>query len=64
VLFYDFLISEAQPMLAGRQFVTVSRKIENPLRNASLRLIDPVRMLDQARRWQELFQKTVIDPSR
>ena len=64
VLFYDFLIGEAQPMLASRQFVTVSRKIENPLRNASLRLIDPVRMLDQARRWQELFQKTIVDPSR
>jgi iron(III) transport system substrate-binding protein len=64
VLFYDFLIGEAQPMLASRQFVTVSRKIENPLRNASLRVIDPVRMLDQARRWQELFQKTIVDPSR
>ena len=30
VLFYDFLIGEAQPILASRQFVSPSRKIESP----------------------------------
>ena len=63
VLFYDFLISEAQPILAARQFMTVSRLLE-PLYKGPFRLIDSAAMLDEARKWQELFQKTIIGPSR
>jgi iron(III) transport system substrate-binding protein len=63
VLFYDYLISDAQPILAGRAFMTVSRNIE-PLYKGPLKLIDSAVMLDQARKWQDLFQKTIIGPSR
>jgi iron(III) transport system substrate-binding protein len=63
VLFYDFLLSDAQPILAARQFVSVSRSIE-PLYKGPLNLIDSGVMLDQARKWQDLFQKTIIGPSR
>jgi iron(III) transport system substrate-binding protein len=63
VLFQDFLISDAQPILAGRQFVPVIRSIE-PLYKGPLKLIDSAGMLDEARKWQELFQKTIIGPSR
>jgi iron(III) transport system substrate-binding protein len=62
-LFYDFLISDAQPILAARQFMTVSRSLE-PLYKGPFRLIDSAAMLDEARKWQELFQKTIIGPSR
>ena len=64
VLFFDFLIGEGQQILASRQFVTVSRKIESPFNTSSLKLIDSTMMLDQARKWQELFQKTIVGPSR
>jgi iron(III) transport system substrate-binding protein len=63
VLFYDYLISDAQPILAGRAFMTVSRSIE-PLYKGPLKLIDSAVMLDQARKWQDLFQKTIVGPSR
>jgi iron(III) transport system substrate-binding protein len=63
VLFYDFLISDAQPILAGRKFMTVSRSIE-PLYMGPFKLIDSAAILDDARKWQELFQKTIIGPSR
>ena len=63
VLFYDFLISDAQPILAGRKFMTVSRSIE-PLYKGPFKLIDSAAILDDARKWQELFQKTIIGPSR
>jgi iron(III) transport system substrate-binding protein len=63
VLFYDFLLSDAQPILAERQFVTVSRSIE-PIYKGPIKLIDSAVMLDQARKWQDLFQKTIIGPSR
>jgi iron(III) transport system substrate-binding protein len=63
VLFYDFLLSDAQPLLAERQFFTVSKSIE-PLYKGPVKLIDSAVMLDQARKWQDLFQKTIIGPSR
>jgi iron(III) transport system substrate-binding protein len=64
VLFYDFLIGEAQPILASRQFVSPSRKIESPVTRNPLKLIDSVEMLDNAKKWQELYQSIVIKPSR
>jgi iron(III) transport system substrate-binding protein len=64
VLFFDFLIGEGQQILADRQFVTVSRKIETPFDRSQLKLINSAMMLDQARKWQDLYQKTIIGPSR
>ncbi len=64
VLFYDFLLGEGQQILAGRQFVTVSRTIETPVTKAPLKLIDSAVMLDQAKKWQELFQRTIVAPAR
>jgi iron(III) transport system substrate-binding protein len=63
VLFYDFLLSDAQPILAERKFMPASRSIE-PIYKEPLKLIDSAVMLDQARKWQDLFQKTIIGPSR
>lgn len=65
VLFYDFLISDAQAILASRQFVPSSRKIETPLNKGPLKLIDSAMMLDQAKKWQDLFQQIILSqPSR
>jgi iron(III) transport system substrate-binding protein len=63
VLFYDFLISDGQKILASRAFLPASRNVEPPFR-LPFHLIDSAVMLDQARKWQELFQKTIIMPSR
>jgi iron(III) transport system substrate-binding protein len=64
VLFFDFMIGEAQQILSARHFVTVSRKIETPFSHIQLKLIESSMTLDQARRWQELYQKTIVGPSR
>ncbi len=64
VLFYDFLIGEAQPLLASRNFVSPSRKVDSPFTKGPLQLIDSGLMLDQSQKWQDLYQKTIIAPSR
>jgi iron(III) transport system substrate-binding protein len=64
VLFYDFLISDAQPILASRNFVSPSRKVESPFTKGPLQLIDAAAMLDNSQKWQDLYQKTIIAPSR
>jgi len=63
MLFYDFLISDGQQILASRAFVPASRKVQSPL-SGSFALIDSAAMLDQSKKWQELYQKTFIVPSR
>ena len=65
VLFFDFLISEeGQQILASRQFASVSRSIETPFNKGPITLIDSAAILDQARKWQDLYHKTIIAPSR
>jgi iron(III) transport system substrate-binding protein len=64
VLFFDFLIGDAQPILAQRNFVSPSRKIHSPFTKGPLELIDSGRMLDNAQKWQDLYQKTIINHSR
>jgi ABC-type Fe3+ transport system substrate-binding protein len=64
VLFFDFLLGEGQQILASRQFVTVSRKIETPFDRGQFKIIDSAMMLDQARKWQDIYQRTIIGPSR
>ena len=41
-----------------------SAKVEAPINRSQLKLIDSAAMLDQARKWQELYQRTIIGPSR
>jgi iron(III) transport system substrate-binding protein len=62
VLFYDFLLSDAQAILASRQFIPSSRKVETPLNKGPLKLIDSAMMLDQAKKWQDLFQQIILSP--
>jgi iron(III) transport system substrate-binding protein len=64
VLFYDFLIGEAQPLLASRNFVSPSRKIESPFTKGPIKLIDSGMMLDSAEKWQDLYQKIIVKPAR
>jgi iron(III) transport system substrate-binding protein len=59
VLFLEFCIGEAQPLLASRKFITVSNKIPHPFLQGPVRIIDSGAMLDQADRWRDLYQKTI-----
>jgi iron(III) transport system substrate-binding protein len=57
VLFYDFEISEeGQKILAQRDFVPVSRKVDTPLNKLPLKFVDPRVTLDQYDKWVNLYQ--------
>jgi iron(III) transport system substrate-binding protein len=58
VLFYDFMIGEAQAMLGARQFIVSSRKIEAPIDRSALTIPDPDDALDEGMRWQQAFDAT------
>jgi iron(III) transport system substrate-binding protein len=64
VLFFDFLIGEAQPIFISRQFVSPSKKFASPFLLNPMQLIDSVEMLDHAKKWQDLWQDIIIKQAR
>jgi iron(III) transport system substrate-binding protein len=56
VLFYDFEISEeGQKILASRDFVPTSTKVENVFAKTGLRFVDSSKMLDEGDKWTKLY---------
>ena len=59
--FYEYLISDAgQQLLAERDYVPASTKINSPLKHAKLHIIDPGPALDQGEKWAKLFDDTFV----
>ena len=58
VLFYDFEISEeGQKILAQRDFVPTSKKVDTPLNKLPLKFVEPGVTLDQYDKWVNLYQE-------
>jgi len=64
VLFFDFIISDGQKILAERNFVATSKATDSPFTKGPMKLIDPRVMLDEAGKWQDLYDKTVLKQGR
>src|SRR4051812_13279492 len=61
VLFFDFEISpEGQKILAGRDFVPTSRKIDTPLNKVPMKFVDASASLDQGQKYDKLYQDLFI----
>jgi len=64
ILFYDYEISEeGQTILAGRDFVPTSSKVESPLGKTPLRFVDSRLMLDEYEKWTKLYEE-IFAPKR
>ncbi len=58
VLFYDFEISpEGQKILAGRDFVPTSRKVDTPLNKIPMKFVDARIALDEFQKWEKLYEE-------
>jgi len=56
VLFYDFEISpEGQKILAGRDFVPTSKKVDTPLNKIPMKFVDARVQLDEFQKWEKLY---------
>lgn len=65
LLYYDFMIGEeGQRILAQRGFVPASRTLEGPIPVQSLRIVDPVTILDSMAQWSKLYESVFVNPSR
>jgi iron(III) transport system substrate-binding protein len=58
-LFLDFMLSDAQAMLAARNFVPASRKVASPLGNTPIKVIDPGQAIDRNDQWTRVYEDTI-----
>jgi iron(III) transport system substrate-binding protein len=58
VLFYDFELSEeGQQIIAGREFVPTSRRIDTPLNQVPMTFVDARVSIDEYDKWKDLYYK-------
>ena len=64
VLFFDFMITDAQEILSKRDFVATSKKIDTPLNKIPLKFVDPKILLDDNEKWGKLYAEIITKQSR
>jgi len=64
VLYFDFMMSDAQEILSKRDFVPTSRKVDTPLNKMPLRFIDSKVILDEEEKWKKLYQEIITRQSK
>jgi iron(III) transport system substrate-binding protein len=64
LLFYDFMLSEGQAILAKKDFVPSSRAIDSPLTKGAIRFLDPATVIDQQAKWSKLYDEIIVKQSR
>jgi iron(III) transport system substrate-binding protein len=62
MLLYDFMLSDAQPILARHDLVPTNLKFNALPPGVELSFMDPAQMIDEGAKWNALWEKTVIRP--
>lgn len=60
VLFFDFMLNEAQPILLKRDFVPTSKKVDTELNKMPLKFVDSPLILDEHDKWVKLYQEIIV----
>lgn len=62
LLFYDYMLSEeTQGVLASMNYVPANTRVESPLKNLELDLIDPEVTLSGMAKWSQLYNEVIVD---
>jgi iron(III) transport system substrate-binding protein len=64
ILFYDFMLTEAQELLNARDYFPTSRKVRPPVEVHSLTFLDPAKVLDNSQKWGKYYRDTFISRAR
>jgi iron(III) transport system substrate-binding protein len=63
-LFFDFLLGEGQKILADRNIVPTSTKIDTDLNKVPFKLVDPQLLLDEADKWEKAWKTLIVGRSK
>jgi iron(III) transport system substrate-binding protein len=64
ILFYDFMLTDAQELLGARHYLLVRRKTESPIDGISVTFLDPAKDLDNSQKWSKNFRDAIISRAR
>jgi iron(III) transport system substrate-binding protein len=59
VLFFDFMLSDAQPILLKRDYVPTSKKVDTKLNKMPIKFVDPKIILDENDKWSKLYEDII-----
>ena len=62
VLLHDFMLGEAQEILARRDMISTNPKVRPPPPAIPLIFMDPRQMLDEGSKWTELWERIITKP--
>jgi iron(III) transport system substrate-binding protein len=59
VLFFDYMLSDAQKILADRDYVVTNTKIASPIERGKLHVMDSAKVLQEGEKWQRLYTQVI-----
>src|SRR3954447_1808579 len=59
VLFFDYMLSDAQKVLADRDYVVTNTKIASPIERGKLHVMDSAKVLQEGEKWQRLYTQVI-----
>lgn len=64
VLFFDFMLSDAQDLLLKRDFVPTSKKVKTALNQMPIKFVNSKVILDEEAKWNKLYQEIIVKQSK
>jgi iron(III) transport system substrate-binding protein len=64
ILFFEFLLTDAQKLYRDREMFTASRNAESSAGGMSLSFLDAAKNLDESRKWSKYYREIVINQAR
>ena len=64
LLFHEYMLTEAQPLLVSMDYVPTNTTVASPLKGVKILITDPVASLSDADKWTQLFDDTVVKRAR
>jgi iron(III) transport system substrate-binding protein len=64
ILFYEFMLTDAQELLRDRKYFPASRKVKPLIDGISVTFLDPARILDEDQKWSKYYRDTIINRAR
>jgi iron(III) transport system substrate-binding protein len=64
LLFYEYMISDAQPLLAKLDLEPVDTRVKTQLQGREVQFIDPRKVLQESAKWQKLYDEIIVKGAR
>jgi iron(III) transport system substrate-binding protein len=62
ILFYEYMITDAQKLLSQMYYVPTSKDVESPFKNVQFKVVDKAVFLDEYAKWNGHFESIVLKP--